>query len=82
MWDRNEALIEIVLVVLGTDHFVERHFLLTLVAPVPLNGVPRHRECTGVLNVNFDFQPFAAVDDFESMLARFARSRAMRLSRS
>jgi hypothetical protein len=65
--DRNEALIEMILIVLGTDHFVERHFLLTLVAPVTLNRVPRHRECTGILNVNLDFQPLAAVDDLEAL---------------
>ena len=50
--DRNEALIEMILIVLGTDHLVERHFLLTLVTSVTLNRVPRHRECTGILNVN------------------------------
>ena len=50
-----------ILIVLGTDHFVERHFLLTQVAPVTLNRVPRRRECTGILNVNLDFQPLAAV---------------------
>jgi hypothetical protein len=56
-----------ILIVLGTDHFVERHFLLTLVAPVTLNRVPRRRECTGILNVNLDFQPVAAVDDLEAL---------------
>jgi len=50
--NRNEALIEVILIVLGTDHFVEWHFLLTLVAPVTLTRIPWHRECTGVLNVN------------------------------
>ena len=50
-----------ILIVLGTDHFVERHLLLALVAPVTLNRVPWHRECTGILNVNLDFQPLAAV---------------------
>jgi len=55
LWDRNKTLIEMILIVLGTDHFVERHFLLALVEPVPLNGVPRHRECTGILNVNLHF---------------------------
>jgi hypothetical protein len=54
--DRNEALIEKILIVLGADHFVERYFLLTLIAPVTLNRFPRRRECTGILNVNLDFQ--------------------------
>jgi hypothetical protein len=57
--DRNEALIEMILIVLGTDHFVERHFLLALVAPRALNRVPRRCECAGILNVNLDFQPLA-----------------------
>jgi hypothetical protein len=60
--NRNEALIEVILIVLGTDHFVERHFLPTLVAPVTLTRVPRHCECTGVLDVNPDVQLLAAVD--------------------
>jgi hypothetical protein len=29
--------------------------------------VPRRRECTGMLNVNLDFQPLAAVDDLEAL---------------
>src|SRR6266481_10210164 len=65
--NRNEALIEVILIVLGTDHFVEWHFLLTLVAPVTLNRVPRPRKCTGILNVNLDFQPLATVDDLEAL---------------
>jgi hypothetical protein len=50
-----------ILIVLGTDHFVERYFLLTLVAPVTLNRVPWRLECTGIINVNLDFQSLAAL---------------------
>ena len=32
--NRNEALIEVILIVLGTDHFAEWHVLLTMVTPV------------------------------------------------
>ena len=52
-----------ILIVLGTDHFVKRHFLLTLVAPVTLSRIPRHRERTGILNVNLDFHFVAAFDE-------------------
>jgi hypothetical protein len=50
-----------ILIVLGTDHFVERHFLLALAAPGTLRRIPRRCECAGILNVNLDFQPLAAV---------------------
>jgi len=57
----------VILIVLGTDHFVEWHFLLTLVAPVTLTRIPWHRECTGVLNVNPDVQRLAAIDQLEAL---------------
>jgi len=63
----NEALIEVILIVLRTDHFVEWHFLLALVAPVTLTRVPWHRECTGILNVNPDVQRLAAIDQLEAL---------------
>jgi hypothetical protein len=49
------------LIVLGTDHFVERRFLLALVAPGTQNRVLRRSECAGILNVNLDLQPLASV---------------------
>ena len=58
---------EMVLIVLCTDHFVERHLFLTLVAPVTLNRVPWHRECTGILNANPDVQRLAAIDQLEAL---------------
>src|SRR5215471_8468225 len=76
--NRNETLIEVILIVLGADHFVEWHFLLTLVAPVTLTRIPWHRECTGVLNVNPDVQRLAAIDQLEALhdveLGRVGRS--------
>jgi hypothetical protein len=47
-----EALIEVVFVVLGADHFLKR----TVVdAAVTLDRVPRHRKSTEVFDVNFHF---------------------------
>jgi hypothetical protein len=66
--NRNEAVIEVILNVLGADHFVEWHFLLALVAPVTLTRVPWHCECTGVLNVNPDVQRLAAIDQLEDIM--------------
>src|SRR5262245_42590201 len=65
--DRNEALIEKILIVLGTEHSVERHLLLALVAPIPRNRVPRHRECAGVLDVDRDFQSAAVIGELEAL---------------
>jgi hypothetical protein len=62
--DRNEALIEMILIVLGTDHFVERHFLLALVAPRTLSRVPRRCDCAGILNVKLDFLAAVAASAF------------------
>ena len=59
--DRNEPLIEMILIVLGADHFVERHFRFALVATVTLSRVPWHGECAGILDVNLD--RLRAVDD-------------------
>jgi hypothetical protein len=77
--DWNEALIEMILIVLGTDHFVEGDCLLTLitpVTPVTLSRVPRHRECTGILNVNLDFQFLAA--ELEGSVGSSPKSSASR----
>src|ERR1700730_3887770 len=80
----NEALIEVILIVLGADHFVEWHFLPTLIAPVTLTRVPWHRECTGVLNMNPDVQRLAAIDQLEALhdveLGRVGRTEIVDIS--
>jgi hypothetical protein len=53
-----------ILIVLGTDHFVERHFLLALVAPRTLSRVPRRCDCAGILNVKLDFLAAVAASAF------------------
>jgi hypothetical protein len=60
--DRIEALVEMVPVVLRANHFVKRYLYAALVASIALNRVPGHREGTGVLDADGDFDPFAAID--------------------
>src|SRR3954465_4428252 len=67
LWDRKEALTEVILVVLGTDHFVERHFRLALGAPVTLSRIPGHRERAYILDVNLDFHFIAAFDECKAL---------------
>jgi hypothetical protein len=55
LWDGEEALIEMIAIVLGTNHFMERDFCRTLVTPVALTCTPGHREGAGVLHADIDF---------------------------
>jgi len=55
-----EALAEMIPVVLRANHFVERDFRWTVVAPVTLNRVPWHRKCAGVLDVEPGCAPIEA----------------------
>jgi hypothetical protein len=54
LWDRIEALIEIIPVVLGANHFVEGDFRGTLVTPVTLNRVPWRRKGARILYPDVD----------------------------
>src|ERR1700687_129647 len=65
--DRNESLIEMIVVVFGANHFVERNFAGALVALVTLNRVPRHCEGSGILDADFDLQRLAVIHDLETL---------------
>jgi hypothetical protein len=54
LWGRIQALIEVIPVVLGANHFVERDFRGTLVTPVTLNRVPCRRKGARILHPDID----------------------------
>jgi len=53
-------------VVLGTHHFVKRHFPRAPIALVALDGVPRHGERARVLDAYVYLQALAAVHEPEA----------------
>ena len=54
---------EKILVVLGTEHFMERHFRLAAVDPVTRDRIPRHGKRAGILDVNLGFEFITAFDE-------------------
>jgi hypothetical protein len=70
--DRSEPLGEMVAVVLGADHFVERHFLRTLVGPVTLNPGKSTLIETMALQDLERGNGFALIDPHGDLVARVA----------
>src|SRR5215831_803097 len=67
LWDRKEALIEMIAIVLGTNHFMQRDFCRALVTPVALTCTPGHREGARVLHADKDVQRLAAIDQLKTL---------------
>src|SRR5215467_752196 len=67
LWDGKEALIEMIAIVLGTNHFMKRDFCRALVTPVALTCTPGHREGARVLHADKDVQRLAAIDQLKTL---------------